>query len=85
MTVAVAVTAVAPGVAGVRHPPGWKQPFPATVTVVETVKKDSRSCGAAIAGPAISCRDDVMTQNCENKSIEGPPGKQEAIPGNLEA
>ena len=44
VTVAVAVTTVAPGVAGVRHAPGWKHPFPATVTVVETVKCDSTTC-----------------------------------------
>ncbi len=41
VTFGVAATAVAAGVAGVGHAPGWKHPFLATVTVDETVKSGS--------------------------------------------
>ena len=63
VTVAVAVTALAPGVAGVGHPPGWKHPFPAMVTVVETVKKDSATSKPKADKLNSFDRDDVMPQN----------------------
>ena len=77
MTAGVAVTAIAAGAAGVEHAPGWKHPLPGMVTVDEKVKSEALYCtkNAGFAcGPILS----VL------KSIEGPPGKQETMPGNFE-
>ena len=62
------------------HAPGWKHPLPAMVTVDETVKSEV----GKFLSKRIAPMKDTVQMSSGGKSIEGPPGKQDAMPGNLE-
>lgn len=82
MTVGIAAIGVAPGAAGgVEHAPGWKHPREEMVTVVDTVVVID---GSGFSFTKSSTSRFGVEQKHGEKSSGGPPGKQEAMLGNLE-